>query len=59
MHIRFYLDPRTGQPHIYSHDVTESEVEEVVANPGEDRLGTAGSRIASRAITGRKVAGMM
>jgi hypothetical protein len=46
MHIRFYLDPRTGQPHIYSHDVTESEVEEVVANPGEDRLGTAGSRIA-------------
>jgi uncharacterized protein DUF4258 len=46
MHIRFYLDPRTGQPHIYGHNVTESEVEEVLANPGEDRLSTEGSRIA-------------
>jgi len=46
MHIRFYLDPRTGQPHIYGHNVTESEVQEVLANPGEDRLGTEGSRIA-------------
>jgi len=46
MHIRFYLDPRTGRPHIYGHNVSESEVEEVLANPGEDRLGTEGSRIA-------------
>ena len=24
---RYYLDPDTGQPHIYGHGVTESEVE--------------------------------
>jgi hypothetical protein len=27
MHIRFYRDPATGEPHIYNHDVTEEEVE--------------------------------
>ncbi len=46
MRVRFYLDSRTGRPHIYGHDVTESEVEEVLANPGEDRPGTEGARIA-------------
>jgi hypothetical protein len=46
MHIRFYLDSRTGQPHIHGHNVTESEVEEVLANPGKDRPGTEGARIA-------------
>jgi hypothetical protein len=46
MRIRLYLDSRTGQPHIYDHSVTESEVEEILANPGEDRLGSEGSRIA-------------
>jgi len=25
--IRFYIDPTTGQPHIYRHDVDEAEVE--------------------------------
>jgi hypothetical protein len=46
MRVRFYLDARTGQPHIYGHDVTESEVEEILASPGEDRLGSEGARIA-------------
>jgi len=46
MRLRFYIDPRTSLPHIYGHDVTEVEVEEVVNNPGEDRLGTDGARVA-------------
>jgi hypothetical protein len=46
MRLRFYLDERSGRPHIYSHGVTEAEVEEVLASPGEDREGAEGSRIA-------------
>jgi len=46
MNIRFYLDPATGEPHIYGHGVTEDEVADVLRNPGEDRLGREGSRIA-------------
>jgi hypothetical protein len=37
MNIRFYLDPSTGEPHIYGHGVTEDEVADVLRNPGEDR----------------------
>jgi len=44
--IRFYIDPAAGLPHIYGHDVSESEVEEVLAHPGEDRPGREGSRVA-------------
>ena len=44
--LRFYLDSATAQPHIYKHDVDEEEVEEVLMNPGEDRPGPDGSRIA-------------
>jgi hypothetical protein len=44
--VRYYIDPETGQPHIYRHDVAESEVEEVLARPGEDRAGSDGSRVA-------------
>ncbi len=44
--LRFYLDPATGQPHIWNHNVEEEEVEEVLANPGEDRPGRDGSRVA-------------
>jgi hypothetical protein len=40
------MDPATGLPHIYGHDVEETEVEEVLSNPGEDRPGQEGSRIA-------------
>ena len=46
MVIRFYLDPATGQPRILEHGVDESEVEDVLATPGEDRPGRDGSRIA-------------
>ena len=46
MRLRYYIDPATGQPHIYRHDVQEHEVEEVLAKPIEDRAGTESSRIA-------------
>lgn len=44
--LRFYDDPTTGQPHIYNHGVNETEGEDVLARPLEDRLGRAGSRVA-------------
>jgi len=43
VNLRFYLDPATGQPHIWNHDVTEEE-EEALENAGEDRPGGDGSR---------------
>ena len=43
---RFYIDPTTGAPHISSHHVDEDEVVEVLEQPGEDRAGREGSRIA-------------
>ena len=46
MAVRYYLDPETGEPHIHGHGVSESEVEEVPAAPGEDRPGRDGSRVA-------------
>ncbi len=46
MKLRFYCDQPSGQPHIYRHEVTETEVEEVMASPGEDRKGTGGARVA-------------
>ena len=33
-------------PHIYKHDVTEGEVEDVLLNPGEDCAGRDNSRVA-------------
>jgi len=46
MNIRFYIDPETGLPHIYEHEVDESEVEDVLRSPVEDRPGREGSRVA-------------
>jgi len=46
MNIRFYIDQETGQPHIYNHDVSEEEVEDVLLNSGEDRPGKEGARVA-------------
>ncbi len=46
MKARFYIDPQTGAPHIYNHRVGEDEVEDVLRNPGEDRPGREGSRVA-------------
>jgi hypothetical protein len=44
--LRFYRDPETDEPHVYGHDVSESEVEEVLERPWEDRPGREGSRVA-------------
>jgi hypothetical protein len=46
MNIRLYIDPETGLPHIYNHNVDEAEVEDVLTSPGEDHPGHEGSRIA-------------
>jgi hypothetical protein len=43
---RFYIDPISGLPHIYNHDVDETEVEEALANSDEDRPGKNNSRVA-------------
>jgi hypothetical protein len=45
MEVRYYLDPETGQPHIYGHGVTETEVEEVLRASGEDLPGAGDSRM--------------
>jgi hypothetical protein len=47
LEIRYYIDSQTQQPHIYNHNVRETEVQEVLSNPGEDRRGIDGSRIAT------------
>lgn len=44
MDVRYYLDPDSGQPHIYNHGVTEAEVEWVLAHPGEDGPSSGDSR---------------
>ena len=44
--LRFFIDPLAGQPHIYGHNVTELEVEDVLSRPIEDRPGSEGSRVA-------------
>lgn len=46
MRIRYYIDPETDLPHIYQHNVSEQEIEEVLRQPGEDRPGREGSRVA-------------
>ena len=46
MNIRYYIDPETELPHIYGHQVKETEVEEILSNPGEDRPGREGARVA-------------
>jgi hypothetical protein len=46
MDVRFCLDPDTGDPHTWAHEVTEDEVLEVLVRPGDDFAGADGSRIA-------------
>jgi hypothetical protein len=54
MDVRFYVDPETDEPHIYSHWVIEDEVIEVLGRPGEDRPGSEGSRVAiGQTLAGR------
>jgi hypothetical protein len=52
MQVRFYIDPQSGAPHIYGHDVSESEVEEVLERPVEDRPGTKARELRSAALPG-------
>jgi hypothetical protein len=54
VNVRYYIDPATEQPHICNHNIAEREVEEVIAEPGEDRPGREGSRVAiGRTAAGR------
>ena len=46
MELRFYIDPDSGEPHIYRHQVPEREAEDVLRRPIEDRAGRDGSRVA-------------
>ena len=46
MRIRYYIDPATGLPHIYEHDVSEHEVEFILEWPLQDIRGREDSRIA-------------
>ena len=46
MVIRFYIDPATGEPHIYHNNISEEEVEDILLSPSEDRPGRDDSRIA-------------
>ena len=46
MKVRYSIDPQTDLPHIYGHDVSELEVEQVLERPAEDYLGNEGSRVA-------------
>jgi len=44
--IRYHIDPRTGLPHIYEHNVSEQEVEDILGGPLQDIRGRDDSRIA-------------
>ena len=46
MEVRFYIDPESGEPHIYRHGISEEEVREILTRPLEDRAGREGSRVA-------------
>ena len=46
LNIRYYIDTETVNPHIYNHDIDEREAEDILTNPGEDRPGHEGSRLA-------------
>ena len=46
MRIRYYIEPATGLPHIYEHDVSEQEVESILGRPLQDLRGRDDSRLA-------------
>lgn len=54
MHIRFYRDPDTGEPHIFDHGISEVEVSQVLRRPGEDLPASDGARMAlGQTVAGR------
>jgi len=46
LEVRYYIDPETSSPHIYNHGLSENDVEHVLNQPGEDRPGVSGTRVA-------------
>ncbi|NLI78445.1 MAG: DUF4258 domain-containing protein [Candidatus Riflebacteria bacterium] len=46
MKVCFYMDPETGEPHIFKHGITEDEVYSLLENPKEDQACRGGARIA-------------
>ncbi len=46
MQLRFYIDAETRLPHFCAHGVTETEVRQVIANPGVTIQGQGDSRLA-------------
>ena len=44
--IRYYINPATGQPHIWDHGIEEWEVEDILEARTFDFPGRRGSRIA-------------
>ena len=46
MEIRYFISPESGRPHIYDHDVSESEVEDVLRRPLEETRGRESSIVA-------------
>jgi hypothetical protein len=43
--IRYYIDPESGEPHIYEHGIDELEVEYVLNSAGDEFRGVRDSRI--------------
>jgi hypothetical protein len=46
MKVCYCVDPQTDLPHIYRHDVSQLEVEEVLERPAEDHVVNEGARVA-------------
>lgn len=44
--LRFYIDPDSGEPHIFEHGVSEAEVGEVLNRPQETLRGRKESSVA-------------
>jgi hypothetical protein len=44
--IRYYLDPFSGEPHIFRHAVAQEEGTDILEAPGEGRPGRQGTRVA-------------
>ena len=42
----YHIDPTTGLPHIYQHNVSEQEIEDILNRPLQDIRGRGDSRIA-------------
>jgi hypothetical protein len=45
MKIRYNVDADTGLPHVYRHNVSEDEIEDVLRDPIERRRGDGDSQV--------------